>query len=758
MVYTPAAQQLGDGVNNQPGGKLETAMTMVRNLAVVVLSVACLAAGEEPVGKPAVVPDAEILEELKSAPKDNRDRVQRIRELYLQAGAAEDDVRLQEVKFGDRDDATQHNVIATKRGESDSVIVVGGHLDKVPPGDGIIDDWSGACLATNLYQTLLPVKTHHTFVFIGFAHEEHGLVGSRAYVASLSDDEQKRIKAMINLEVLGVEDPFIWTNGSTDSLELIAHRVAREHKLPLRDHVIVGVGADSMSFGKVGIPNITFDGLPLDKIRLIHSDQDTYANINPDAYLNAYRFTSRYLVTLDRDLAARPDLLTELDPKTAAKRVDEYVDAEMKRRHIPGCSVAVVRGGEVLVAKGYGMANLELSVAATADSVYQIGSITKQFTATAIMILAEQGKLAIDDPISKYVADAPEAWGSVTVRHLLNHTSGIKSYTSVPEVMRQSRLDRSRDEILKAVRDLPLEFQPGEKWNYNNTGYYLLGTIIEKIAGQSYSDFLQEHIFGPLGMSATRVNDMREIVPNRATGYAWTGSRHRNGDYTSMTWPYSAGAIVSTVKDLAKWDAALYSEKVLPQSVLAEMWTPTKLADGKEKDYGFGWGVGGHRGHRLIGHGGGIPGFATDIARFVDDRLTVIVLANLENSNPGSMARTIAGFYVPDLAVADRPIKDKDPKTTEFFQKVLATTADGTIDPELFTPEMRKEVFPDRMKQAAGFLKQLGSPKSFTLIEHTQDGGRRSYRYKVAFGTTTLILSGTLIENGKIAGLLLMPE
>jgi len=350
-------------------------MIYARSILVIVLSFCCLAASDDRDTRPAVVPDHEILEELKSAPKENRDRVQRIRELYVQAGAAEDEVRLQEVKLGNRDETLQHNVIATKRGETDSVIVVGGHLDKVPPGDGVIDDWSGACLATNLYQTLLPVKTHHTFVFIGFAHEEHGLVGSRAYVESLSEDERKRIKAMVNLEVLGVDDPFIWSNGSTDSLEVVAHRVAREHKLPLRDHVIVGVGADSMSFGKVGIPNITFDGLPLDKIRLIHSDQDTYANINPEAYLNAYRFTSRFLVTLDRDLAARPDLLTEPDPKAAAKRVDEYVEAEMKRRHIPGLSVAVARNGELLVAKGFGMANLELSVAATADSVYQIGSI-----------------------------------------------------------------------------------------------------------------------------------------------------------------------------------------------------------------------------------------------------------------------------------------------------------------------------------------------------------------------------------------------
>jgi Iap family predicted aminopeptidase len=270
--------------------------------AILLLAIAAVR-GDAPKAGLAWVPDKEVLDELKSAPKENPARVERLRELYVQAGAKADDMTLQEVKLETEGAPVLHNVIVRKKGMTDSVIVVGGHLDKVPPGDGVIDDWSGACLATNLFQTIRGVSTHHTFVFMGFAYEEAGLVGSRAYVTSLAEEDRKRIKAMVNLECLGVEDPFIWTNGSTDSLEVIAHRVAEEHKLPLRDHEIQGVGADSIPFERAGIPNITFDGLPVEQLRLIHSERDNFSNIKPDSYLNAYRLTAHFLVTLDKSLA-----------------------------------------------------------------------------------------------------------------------------------------------------------------------------------------------------------------------------------------------------------------------------------------------------------------------------------------------------------------------------------------------------------------------------------------------------------------------
>lgn len=251
---------------------------------------------------PLFLSEQELLDELKSAPKENLEREKKLRELYLQAGAKAEDITLQEVKPNNPNDPTLHNVIVTKKGETDSVLIVGGHLDKVNVGSGIIDDWSGATLAANLYQTLKPLTTKHTFVFIGFAYEERGLLGSRAYVASLSEEQKKKVKAMVNLECLGVDDPFVWTNGSTDSLEAIAHKVANENDLPLRDHVLNGVGADSIPFEQAGIPNITFDGLAVEHFRLIHSEQDKFDNISPTYYNNAYRLVAQFLIALDRTL------------------------------------------------------------------------------------------------------------------------------------------------------------------------------------------------------------------------------------------------------------------------------------------------------------------------------------------------------------------------------------------------------------------------------------------------------------------------
>jgi D-alanyl-D-alanine carboxypeptidase len=745
--------------NEQHPSQFNIGVTMSLRRAMIVLAVLPFIAAADENKALRIVPDQEILDELKSAPRDNVARVERIRELYLQAGARAEDIRLQEVPGRRADDPLLHNVIVTKKGSTDAVIVVGGHLDKVSAGDGIIDDWSGACLATNLFQTIQELPTTHTFIFIGFAYEEQGLVGSRAYVDSLSDAEKKKIRSMVNLECLGVDDPFIWTNGSTDSLEVIAHQVADEHKVPLRDHKINGVGADSIPFDRVGIPNITFDGMAVEHFSFIHSERDVFTNIQPEAYLNAYRVASRFIVTLDKKLGENPNLLVALDPKTA-ERVDEFVEKEREKRHIPGLSVAVVQNGQLALAKGYGQANVELEVSASADTVYQIGSITKQFTATAIMQLAEEGKLSIDDPISKYLANAPESWKDVTVKHLLNHTSGIKSYTNIGDNMAKSRLERSKDDIVGTVRDLPLEFAPGDKWSYNNSGFFLLGMIIEKVTGQSYSDVLNERIFKPLEMDATSVNELSAIVPRRATGYTW-GGKLQNAEHASMSWPFAAGAIVSTVNDLAKWDAALYSEKVLKSSILEQMWTKTKLNNGQESDYGFGWGVGDYRGHRLISHGGGIPGFTTNIARFVNDKLTVIVLTNLSSpgANPASIANGIAGIYLPDLATPTAgAIEDKDPKTTEFFKKLVQDTVDGKLDQELFTPEMQKLIFPDRAKQAGDFLRTLGTPKSFTLIEHKSEDKLQRYRYRVVLGETTIVVMGAINEEGKVAGMTLMPE
>jgi len=262
-------------------------------------------------------------------------------------------------------------------------------------------------------------------------------------------------------------------------------------------------------------------------------------------------------------------------------KVDDYVKAEMQRQRIPGLSLAVVKDGQIVLAKGYGLANVELQVPAKPETIFQSGSMGKQFTATAVMMLIEEGKLSLDDKISKYFTDAPASWQNITVRHLLTHTAGTTDYPRDFDF----RLDYTEDELLKRAEAIPLAFQPGEKWSYSNLGYVMLGILIHKVSGKFYGDFLQERVFHPLGMTTARIISEADIVPNRAAGYRLVKGELKNQDWVSPTLNTTAdGALYLTVYDMAKWDAALYTEKLLKRSSLQEMWTPVKLNSGKTQD------------------------------------------------------------------------------------------------------------------------------------------------------------------------------
>jgi CubicO group peptidase (beta-lactamase class C family) len=257
--------------------------------------------------------------------------------------------------------------------------------------------------------------------------------------------------------------------------------------------------------------------------------------------------------------------------------IDSYIRKQMRSLKVPGISLAVLRDGRIVKTKGYGLANIEANSAAAPNTVYEIGSLTKQFTAAAVMMLVEEGKVSLDDKISKYFLNAPTAWNQITVRHLLNHTSGIQNHVAVPGYLNIFKTNLSfettpaREEIQKEFFNLPLEFEPGETWAYDNTGYYLLGFIIEKASGKSYYQFLDERIFKPLGMRATRSTDTRPVVLNRAAGYEWVKDKYENRPVLLPTIAFSAGTIISTVEDLAKWDAALDTGKLLEKSTLEQM-------------------------------------------------------------------------------------------------------------------------------------------------------------------------------------------
>ena len=342
-----------------------------------------------------------------------------------------------------------------------------------------------------------------------------------------------------------------------------------------------------------------------------------------------------------------------------ADKVDEYIEPEMRNQRIPGLSLAVVQAGKIVKSKGYGLANIELNVPATPDTVYQLQSITKPFVACGIMLLVEGGKLGLDDNITNYLSGLPQAWSSVTVGHLLTHTSGIPNFVSDQgsgeEIVAFAQKASSSEEIVRWAAGRPLKFAPGEGRRYNSTGYHLLGLIIEKVSGKSWGQFLNERIFAPLGMTRTRVYSSVDIIPNRASGYNHFGNVPLNGLWmTPAIMESAAGGLVSTVQDMARWEIGLQAGSILKPSTLAQMEVPIKLNDGsvvQEKDgtrYGLGWELQTYQGHRIVRHGGDhVTGFTVNFSRFTDDKLAVIVLTNRMPLNIDDIAKRVAALYVP---------------------------------------------------------------------------------------------------------------
>jgi CubicO group peptidase (beta-lactamase class C family) len=347
-------------------------------------------------------------------------------------------------------------------------------------------------------------------------------------------------------------------------------------------------------------------------------------------------------------------------------RVDAVVGAEMREQRIPGLALAVLRDGKVVKGQGYGLANVELNVAVKPETVFQTGSVGKQFTATAVMMLVEEGKVGLDDKLSKYLAGTPEVWKDVTVRNLLTHTSGITDYTDSEYTkaggLINLRGDYTEAELYQKLIQLPLNFETGTKWKYSNTGYVLLGFLIHKVTGEFYGDFLQERIFRPLGMTSTRIISEADIVPNRSSGYELVKGEIKNQEWVSATLNTTAdGALYTNVLDLEKWDAALYTERLLKRASFEQLWTPVRLKDGKTYPYGFGWFLNEANGHRLIEHDGAWQGFTMNISRYVDDSLTVIVMTNLdsEHAKPERVAHGVAGLYVEALKGKEKELPQR---------------------------------------------------------------------------------------------------
>ncbi len=325
-----------------------------------------------------------------------------------------------------------------------------------------------------------------------------------------------------------------------------------------------------------------------------------------------------------------------------ADPVDDYIRLQMKKHQLPGLSLAVVRAGKPVKTQGYGVANLETQTPVSEHTVFEIGSITKQFTAVLVLMLAQEKKLGLDDKLASHF-QVPIAWKDITIRQLLNHTSGLKNYTALPGFSASRRM--KAPDFIKALSAYPLDFDPGESWAYSNSGYNLLGYLLEKQSGQTYWDLLNTRILRPLNMSATTSRDPRVIIPQWAAGYEWQGNQLRNRD-PNLTDVFAAGAIASSVLDLVKWCSGLDSDQLLKSSQRELLWQPARLAQQRTYPYGFGWRLEDYKGHKNLGHSGSTAGFSSSLQRFPADQLTVIILCNIsEQGLATTLARDVAELY-----------------------------------------------------------------------------------------------------------------
>jgi len=460
--------------------------------------------------------------------------------------------------------------------------------------------------------------------------------------------------------------------------------------------------------------------------------------------------TLRLLTLLFLCLAAAQ--ITSAQNANIEQTIDKYVVTEMARTKIPGVALAVIKDGRPLVVKGYGLANVELNVPVKPGTIFQSGSMGKQFASAAVMLLVEEGKIDLDEKISKYIGEVPDSWRNITVRNVLNHTAGMPNDFSDEDYKK----DWTEDQLLAKAKTMPLVFEPGTSWAYSNVGYVVLGIMIGKVSGKFYGDFLQERIFKPLGMTTTRIISEADIIPNRAAGYRLDKGELKNQEWVSPTMNTTAdGSLYWSILDLVKWDDALAKGLVLKPSSWSQVYTPARLSNGATYPYGMGWAVDNRNGRRLIEHSGQWQGFVTNISRYVDDKLTVIALTNLDSGTAPKICHDIAEIVEP--ALIERPIKDDQPTVTAVHRKLLESFAFGSIDKDLFTEQAQK-VLIERIESGRERSRLFGSVDRMALLKRVSEGNEIHHRYLVTFKNGTVVYDLRTAANGKISSIKLQPK
>ena len=406
-----------------------------------------------------------------------------------------------------------------------------------------------------------------------------------------------------------------------------------------------------------------------------------------------------------------------LNAQTADPRLSQIIDAHMKSHDFMG-SVLIAKGDTVILSQGYGSANLEWSIPNSPSTKFRLGSVTKQFTAACVLLLEEKGKWNVNDPVKKYMPDAPPAWDRITIYNLLTHTSGIPNFTDFADYKDSEAKATTPLELVARFRAKALDFDPGTKWSYSNSGYVLLGYLLEKVSGQTYQQFLQENIFTPLGMKDSGFDSNSQIIPQHASGYSPGKDGPENAGFINMTIPFSAGSLYSTTLDLLKWERGLFGGKVLSAQSLKEMTTPFK------SNYAFGLNITESNGRKKIDHGGGIEGFNTEVAYYPEDQLTVIALANLNGGAPDEIANQLAAIIHGEKVVL--PSERKEVTLPKEALQLYVGTYD--VAPNV---EMTITLVGDHLETKLGAQPQIPifaeSPTSFFLkvvdaqLEFSQD-------------------------------------
>jgi len=438
-----------------------------------------------------------------------------------------------------------------------------------------------------------------------------------------------------------------------------------------------------------------------------------------------------------------------------ADKIDAYVKQVMAEGKVPGMTIGIIRNGKLVSERAYGVSDLELQSKTTKDDIFEIGSMTKQFTAFGAMMLVDEGKIGLEDPVSKYIPEAPDAWKDIKVRNLLNQNSGLQDYAFVPGIGLLDDFDRKT--WMDKMTKLPLDFEPGLTWAYSNSNYALLGWIIEKAAGMPYKKFMTERVLQPLGMTHTTFDDTSLVITHRAHGYLHLTqdlTRSKVGGGMSID---SDGSLMSNIEDLAKWDDALREHKLLKQSSYDLIWSPGKLNSGRVRFYGMGWFLAAPGSVPYEGHGGNSIGYSAGIARYPAKGITVVILCNVYAINGEGTAKGVAELYDPSLApVVPKESPDPDPARTEHVKAAILAVGSGKADADLLDPELLAPM--KTARAGAAGPSPLKNVDALNWCGVTEASGESFLTYRLKSGARWFTLYALLTPEGKLAAYILRTD